>query len=167
MCVTQVYHVNHIVRSCTHYKVMWGKCLICDFGLYNGLTLLKGSTTDKWHCGKYLKPKSKVILLICILTVFWYHFTYIRSFLQTKICLCGSSVALQHGHTASLNSCCFSSLLCAAHPFSVLAAPGHLTHPSISLPQLPISRWPPASTFPSYATLMLLWLNKSFGTYCQ
>ncbi|XP_015251043.1 PREDICTED: LIM/homeobox protein Lhx6-like [Cyprinodon variegatus] len=27
-----------------------------------------------------------------------------------------------------------------AHPFSVLAGPGHLTHPSISLPQLPISR---------------------------
>ncbi|TNN60177.1 LIM/homeobox protein Lhx6 [Liparis tanakae] len=26
------------------------------------------------------------------------------------------------------------------HPFSVLATPGHLTHPSISLPQLPISR---------------------------
>lgn len=27
-----------------------------------------------------------------------------------------------------------------SHPFSVLTAPGHLTHPSISLPQLPISR---------------------------
>lgn len=38
--------------------------------------------------------------------------------------------------------------LCAAHPFSVLAAPGHLTHPSISLPQLPISRWLAVSTFP-------------------
>lgn len=35
-----------------------------------------------------------------------------------------------------------ASLLCAAHPFSVLAAPSQLTHPSISLPQLPISRWP-------------------------
>lgn len=35
----------------------------------------------------------------------------------------------------------------AAHPFSVLAAPGHLNHPSISLPQLPISRWPPVYTF--------------------
>lgn len=43
--------------------------------------------------------------------------------------------------------------LCAAHPFSVLAAPGHLTHPSISLPQLPISRWLAVSTFP----LSTLW----------
>ena len=39
------------------------------------------------------------------------------------------------------------SLPFAAHPFSVLAASGHLTHPSISLPQLPISRWPLASPF--------------------
>lgn len=34
------------------------------------------------------------------------------------------------------------SRLLAAHPFSVLAAPSQLAHPSISLPQLPISRWP-------------------------
>lgn len=38
-------------------------------------------------------------------------------------------------------------LVCAAHPFSVLAAPSQLTHPSMSLPQLPISRWPPLSQF--------------------
>lgn len=38
-------------------------------------------------------------------------------------------------------------LLSAAHPFSVLTAPSQLTHPSMSLPQLPISRWPPLSPF--------------------
>lgn len=50
-----------------------------------------------------------------------------------------------------------------AHPFSVLAAPGHLTHPSIPLPQLPISRWPPAP----FCSVTTDAVKKPVGTYCQ
>lgn len=56
-------------------------------------------------------------------------------------------IGFNHQHVFDLNHHANLPLLCAAHPFSVLAAPSQLTHPSMSLPQLPISRWPPLSQF--------------------
>lgn len=79
--------------------------------------------------------------------------------IKTKKCILHLSDGEDHPAARVAPQTHAFSLLRAAHPFSVLAAPGHLTHPSISLPQLPISRWPSASTSRSITTLTL-WKKK-------